>query len=211
MEIGSPMAAVQTSDPLIQARDVRVARGLKKIAPLNMSVFSGDVVALKGANGSGKTTLLRALAGLFKPLSGHLVTPVPFAFVGCEDVQNLELTVADQISFWQDFYDDRRQKKSSLFQVAEEWYLSLVLNQPIHSLSMGEKKRLSLARLSCGSFRLWLLDEPFANLDESMVEDVKTHIKDYASTGGGVVFTTPTAPPASLCCNEISVVGASCS
>ena len=65
-------------------------------------------------------------------------------------------------------------------------------------LSAGQNKRLALARLSLSPARLWLLDEPYANLDLDGIALVNTLIATHVAEGGAVLLTTHgayAAPP----------------
>src|SRR3546814_14424418 len=64
-------------------------------------------------------------------------------------------------------------------------------------LSAGQKKRLSLARLWLSPAPLWLLDEPYANLDLGGIELVNRMVQAHLQEGGAALVTTtaPTPPP----------------
>jgi heme exporter protein A len=66
------------------------------------------------------------------------------------------------------------------------------------SLSAGQNKRLALARLGLSSARLWLLDEPYANLDLDGIALVNRLVAAHVDAGGAVLLTTHgayAAPP----------------
>ena len=69
---------------------------------------------------------------------------------------------------------------------------------PLRTLSAGQKKRLALARLWTSPAPLWLLDEPYANLDLPGIELVNRMVGAHLRDGGGAVLTTHgayAAPP----------------
>ena len=71
-------------------------------------------------------------------------------------------------------------------------------DSPARRLSAGQNKRLGLARLRLQSAPLWLLDEPYANLDLDGIALVNRLIQAHLGTGGAVLLTTHgayAAPP----------------
>ena len=71
-------------------------------------------------------------------------------------------------------------------------------DQLARHLSAGQKKRLSLARLWLSPAPLWLLDEPYANLDLDGIELVNRMIREHLDEGGAALVTTHgayAAPP----------------
>jgi heme exporter protein A len=69
---------------------------------------------------------------------------------------------------------------------------------PARQLSAGQRKRLSLARLWLSPAPLWLLDEPYANLDLEGLELVNRMVQAHLRSGGAAVLTTHgayAAPP----------------
>jgi heme exporter protein A len=72
---------------------------------------------------------------------------------------------------------------------------------PAKALSQGQRRRTALARLSlCGALPLWILDEPFAALDNAAVSHMQSVVGAHLADGGMVVMTThqevPIAAPA---------------
>ena len=68
--------------------------------------------------------------------------------------------------------------------------LSAVAQQEGRTLSAGQRKRCSLARLLFCDEALWLLDEPYSNLDREGIAMLNGIIKTHLDTGGGCILTT---------------------
>ena len=63
-------------------------------------------------------------------------------------------------------------------------------DQPARTLSAGQRKRLGLARMRLLPSRLWLLDEPFANLDLEGIALVNQLVERHLAEGGGALITS---------------------
>jgi heme exporter protein A len=63
-------------------------------------------------------------------------------------------------------------------------------DQPVRMLSAGQRKRVALARLLLVPAALWLLDEPYANLDRGGIELVNRVLDDHARRGGAALITS---------------------
>ena len=66
----------------------------------------------------------------------------------------------------------------------------MLFRSPLRSLSAGQKKRVALARLLLVPAALWLLDEPYANLDRSGIELVNRLLDRHARQGGAALITS---------------------
>ena len=140
------------------------------LSNINFSLSSGDIVWVNGSNGIGKTSLLMCCAGLLRPKSGgvmwngqdiHKLYSGHIAYLGHQDAHKCELSVQENVRFWQDFYGSVYDISSALKQVG----LWQRRNQRAKTLSAGQSRRLSLARLLISAARLWILDEPSAAMD----------------------------------------------
>lgn len=187
------------SPPLIQAIDLCFSRNEERIfGPVNFHVSQGEALLVKGENGAGKTTLLRVLAGLLASesggiqLNGQVFSQDSFvamaAYVGHKHGHKAELTTLQNLLFSARL---RGQHKTAMLeQVIAECGLAGYEDTPAGKLSAGQNKRLSLARLTMQACPLWLLDEPYANLDLSGIAWVNTLIQTHVDAGGGVLIST---------------------
>jgi len=187
------------SPPLLQARGLTFARNEEAIfGPLDFSLHPGEVVLIEGDNGSGKTTLLKVLCGLLEPYSGEVLlhdAPLTLAKLSHQVALlghllglKMELSTLQNLRFAVGMGGVRSgiTPQLALASVGLEGYE----DQPLRMLSAGQKKRVALARLLLVPAALWLLDEPYANLDRSGIELVNRLLDHHARRGGAALITS---------------------
>lgn len=152
------------SNALLSAHGLRQSyHGRTVVDVAELSVATGEVLAVLGANGAGKSTLFRLLLGLERAEAGTVtrsgrtagVFQRPYLFDG---------TVADNIAYG---LKDRsaQERRARVNELAELFGLSGMLQSHVHRLSGGEAQRVALARALAVRPDVLLLDEPTANLD----------------------------------------------
>jgi ABC-type multidrug transport system fused ATPase/permease subunit len=169
------------------------------ISDVSASWRRGALLALTGPNGSGKSTLLRLLLGLAAPTAGAVA-------VGGRDVLELDLvawqkavaflpqrpfvperaTVREFVRLMAaDASDDairRAARRVALLDALERSLPQAPLDVRVGTLSAGQRQRLALARVLCrDDARVFLLDEPDANLDAGGVALVAELVRELAA------------------------------
>ena len=148
------------------------------IKDFSMELNKGEILAVMGPSGCGKTTLLGLVAGLLKPRSGEIENSFEkTSYVFQEPRLFPWLTVKENLLAVMDEKDE-----NALRTVTE--CLALVgledaLNKYPNELSGGMKNRVALARALAFGGDLFLLDEPFAALDEDLRISLSKKINDY--------------------------------
>jgi heme exporter protein A len=178
--------------------DVRCVRGEREVfAGLHFQANAGEALAVTGRNGAGKTSLLRLIAGLLMPASGSVVIEGGDAeltvaeqahYLGHRDALKPALSVAENLSFWTDFLGGGTTR--AIADCLAAVGLSHAVELPAATLSAGQRRRLSLARLLAVPRPLWLLDEPTAALDaagQAMFADL---MREHLAGGGLIVAAT---------------------
>jgi len=171
------------------------------LASLDLDVTAGRVVALHGPNGAGKTTLLRLLATRLRPARGEaqvlgcdvvrdahrvraLIALLPVyggAYGALSGRENLRLAVALRGG------DPGR---APIGEALEGVGLADAGDHLVRAYSSGMRKRLALARLSLADAPVWLLDEPYAALDEEGQALVDRMIAGARSDGRTVLVAS---------------------
>ncbi len=157
--------------------------------PVNFSLDAGEGLVIIGQNGSGKSTLLALLAGLLEPETGDIQLnndSHPIGFVGHQLGLNGDLSVAENLAFYAAFNETSADLELTL----TEFGLISLEDNLVKQLSAGQRKRAALARLSFYQQKLWLLDEPFSNLDGDGVNRVCALINQHLDRQGMLVITS---------------------
>lgn len=175
-------------------------RGDKRLArDLCFNAAPGALVRIAGLNGSGKTTLLRAICGLTYAEKGTISWTginihkdlgsyhADLAWLGHRDGLKPELSVRENLALHQ-----RMQGRhgDSLEQLIDRAGIAQFANLDIRSLSAGQKRRVAFCRVIHSGVRLWLLDEPFANLDTAGQQWGLARIREHVATGGTCILST---------------------
>ena len=203
-----PVERLETSPPpLLQALGLRFTRNDEPVfGPLDFAVDAGEALLVQGDNGSGKTTLLRVLAGLLRVDRGEILIdgrPADvfqrshaMAYLGHLPALKADLSAMENLQFLCGLHGRRRAQlpENAMAIVGLAGFEDALARQ----LSAGQKKRLSLARLWLSPAPLWLLDEPYANLDLEGIELVNRMVQAHLRDGGAALVTTHgayAAPP----------------
>jgi heme exporter protein A len=160
--------------------------------PVSFELSAGSLLLITGDNGCGKTTLLRLLAGLLDLSEGKIDSKVHPLYAGHNPAIKDDLSVEENIRFWMSFMGTRKANAGADLcqQVIDEIGLTPVALQEGRTLSAGQRKRCSLARLLFCDEALWLLDEPYSNLDPQGIAMLDRIIKSHLESGGACIMTT---------------------
>ena len=174
----------RTGEPVFELRSVSHSYGRNKVIfDVSLSVWPGEVVGLVGDNGAGKSTLLKIFAGYQRPTSGTLRfmgkdvafrTPADARAMGIEAVYQ-DLAIVEQLSLWRNFFLGkeivrtigplrvlrRRQMRMAAEAALSELGLTRVRSaeEPVWTLSGGERQSVAITRAMHFGARLLLLDE----------------------------------------------------
>jgi heme exporter protein A len=161
---------------------------------IDLDLLPGQALLLVGANGSGKSTLLRLLAGLMAPDRGSVERAteaaggaVALAWLGHVLGLKPGLTVAENLRFAVGLHGHggRVSPAQALASVGLDGFDPV----PLRELSAGQRKRVALARLLLLPAPLWLLDEPYANLDPDGCRLVDRLVDRHLRAGGSAVLS----------------------
>ena len=164
---------------------------------LSFELSAGQVLLLEGKNGSGKTSLLRILCGFREADAGQVKWCgdaindadyyVDMAYVGHLDGVKKELTVLENLRVSLAL---GQAGQYSIQKALAKVHLDDFDDALVQTLSAGQKRRLSLARLLITKNRLWILDEPFTSLDKAGIALIEALMIEHCANGGMIVLTS---------------------
>lgn len=181
--------------------------GTQALSDLSFAINNGEKIVMLGANGAGKSTLFMLLTGLLQPTSGQMrLCGQPFpakgkalrearkriglVFQNPED-QLFAMTVEQEVAFGAINLGLSmkivQQRTAKALQAVDADDLAA---RPLHHLSFGQKKRISIADLLVMDVDLLLLDEPTAWLDPANAENLTNLLDTLHSRGCGLLCST---------------------
>jgi len=182
----------------LQGRDLSCVRDDRVLfEELCFELNSGQVLLLEGENGSGKTSLLRILCGFREPDAGQVLWCGnaindsqyydDMAYVGHLDGVKKELTVLENLKVSLAL---GQSGEYSIPQALAKVQLANFDDALVQTLSAGQKRRLSLARLLITHNTLWILDEPFTSLDKQGISLIESLMIEHCNKGGMIILTS---------------------
>ena len=196
-------------EPILSARGLAKRYGrVTAMSDCDFELFPGEILAVIGDNGAGKSTMIKALSGAIRPDSGEirldgepvsLSSPIEARAHGIETVyQTLAmspaLSIADNLFLGRELRKPgplgtffRQLDKSAMRRIAKEKLSELGLmsiqdiNQPVETLSGGQRQGVAVARAAAFGTKIIILDEPTAALgvkESRKVLDLILRIRD---------------------------------
>jgi heme ABC exporter ATP-binding subunit CcmA len=191
---------MSNASPVVELRDaVVMIGGFPLLSGVTLELAPRSLTVVTGANGAGKTSLLRLLGGLVSLTSGYGVVSGVDLKTG--DLRELRRRVG-WLGHEGSFYDDLTAKENLTFAakalerplgeiptVLERVGLMRRSATPAKQLSAGQRRRLGLAWLLLRRPETWLLDEPYASLDDEGRTFFDELIGDVVAGGATVVVS----------------------
>ncbi|MFS2040767.1 ABC transporter ATP-binding protein [Agrobacterium tumefaciens] len=196
---------------MLELRNVsKMAGGEYHIHPTDLTLQRGSLNVLLGPTLSGKTTLMRLMAGLDKPSGGTIL------FNG-EDVTGWPVQKRNVAMVYQQFINypalsvyeniaspmrvagkDKATIDKEVRKAAELLRLTPYLDRTPLNLSGGQQQRTALARAIVKNANLVLLDEPLANLDYKLREELREELPRIFAESGAIFVYATTEPSEAL-------------
>jgi len=179
------------------------------LSDITMAVGAGEVTCVLGDNGAGKSTLIKIIAGLHQPSSGtYEVDGAPVSFDSPRDALERgiatvyqDLAVVPLMPVWRNFFLGNEVRKGLRMNIAfmkktckdELMAMGIDLrdvDQPIGTLSGGERQCVAISRAVYFGAKVLILDEPTAALGVKQSGVVLKYVIQARERGLGVIFIT---------------------
>lgn len=209
-------ALTEPQADILTAENLQLWRGDRRLFEhLSLEVHPACMVHVQGANGAGKTSLLRILCGLAPPDEGQVrwrgqrVERVrsefqgALAYLGHRDGLKHDLSALENLRFSCGM--QRSIAEDTLRAALDHASIANAADLPVRFLSAGQRRRVAFARVTASAAALWLLDEPFANLDAEGTALVARTVLGHLEHSGLVVMTAHRLPPELLAARVTTV------
>jgi ABC-2 type transport system ATP-binding protein len=187
---------------------------------ISFTVKYGTVFGFLGPNGAGKTTTLKILTSLLNPSFGNVTIfgndllkkqseiKRKIGVVSQNPSFEANLTVERSLDLYGLLWglNDRRIRKNKVREILKTFDLESIKNSKNDELSIGQRRRVQLAREFMHDMDLLFLDEPTVGLDPSARRMLLDHIKKHVMSGLTVFFTTHIMEEAEYLCDEIAII-----
>ena len=186
---------------------------------LNLSVKSGQVFGFLGPNGAGKSTTIKLLTTLIPASSGSL------SILGIDAVaEPLKIRHKIGVVLQQPSYEPtlsvekslekygmmwnvpKIERKKRMEQLLNDFDLVEIRKQRNEDLSIGQRRRVQVAREFMHDMELLFLDEPTVGLDPSARRKLLDYLKNKVKTGLTIFYTTHILSEAEYLCDEIAII-----
>jgi heme exporter protein A len=179
----------------LSVEQVHVWRGERHVLKgVSVQVHPRELLHISGPNGTGKTTLLRVITGLLRPEQGTVTWrgrsisryrneyQADLAYAAHEPALKSDLTALENLRFAVGL---KRRVSNAVLQAAlERTGVAGCAHLPARVLSAGQRRRVTMARILAMNAALWLLDEPFANLDAQGSVLIGQLLQAHVEAGG---------------------------
>ena len=186
---------------------------------IDLCVKSGKVFGFLGPNGAGKSTTIKLLTTLIQPTSGELI------ILGINAKENpLEIRHKIGVVLQQPSYEPslsveksldkyglmwdvpRKIRKERVEKLLSDFDLQDIRKKKTDDLSIGQRRRLQVAREFMHDMELLFLDEPTIGLDPSARRKLLDFLKQKVKNGLTIFFTTHVLTEAEYICDEIAII-----
>jgi heme exporter protein A len=174
---------------------VHVWRGDRHVLKgVSLELKPKELMHISGPNGTGKTTLLRVVSGLLRPEEGsvtwcgqsiagvRLDYQCALAYASHEPALKGDLTPLENLRFMVGLR--RPVTRAELKATLERTGVGACADLPVRVLSAGQRRRVVMARVLATQAVLWLLDEPFTNLDAAGSALLGVLLAEHVNGGG---------------------------
>ena len=190
-------------------------KGTKVIENIDLEIKNGEIFGFIGQNGAGKTTTIKMMTGILEIDEGDIFidgnepieAKMNLGLVPDSPDMFLKFKGIEYLNFIADCYnvskEDRTQKIEKL---AKEFEIYDELDNKIESYSHGMRQKIVIIGVLLHNPQNWILDEPITGLDPKSSYDLKTLMKEHASQGKTVFFSTHILEIAEKLCDRIAII-----
>ncbi len=194
-------------------------KGDYAIEDISLYGLSGEIVGILGHNGAGKSTTIKCMTGIHPYQKGtikicgydiqenHIKAKLNFGYVTDEFTLFEKMTGFEYINFLADVYKVGEQERVERIEAFQKVFsLGDAIYQIISTYSHGMKQKISIMGALIHLPKVFILDEPMVGLDPYTTNQLKNFIKDYASKGNLVLFSSHNLDVVKKLCNRVYII-----
>ena len=194
-------------------------KGKKSVDSLNLEIKNGEIFGFLGPNGAGKTTTIRMITGILDPDEGDILiddysikdNPIEakrnFGFVPDNPDIFLKLKGLEYLNFLAEVYNvPHDERKNRIENLTKKFEIYNELNNNIESYSHGMRQKIVICGALLSNPKNWILDEPMTGLDPKASFDLKQMMREHASAGNTVFFSTHILEVAEKLCDRVGII-----
>ncbi len=192
---------------------------VKAVDGIELNVKSGQVFGFLGPNGAGKSTTIKLLTTLIPPTKGKLTILGIDAVKKPLQVRNRIGVVLQQPSYEPTLSVEKsldkygmmwnvpqKIRKKRVEELLKEFNLKEIRHKKNDDLSIGQRRRVQVAREFMHDMELLFLDEPTVGLDPTARRKLLDFLKNKAKSGLTIFYTTHVLTEAEYICDEIAII-----
>lgn len=204
------MSEAPSKIPILKIENICKSFGKKNILDsLNFEIYEGEILSIFGLSGSGKSTFLKILCGFMNPDSGQIKTNYGDKKLRFQKVRNSELirslfgfasqepsfypnlTVVENLKYFGTILSvPKVDLKNRIEEILLILNLSEVRDTLSSELSEGMKKRLDIGCSIIHNPKILILDEPTANLDFRLRDELLDYVREINNVGMTIIFVS---------------------
>lgn len=211
--------------PALEAREVAKSfAGVHALRGVDLLVRAGEVHALMGENGAGKSTLIKLVTGVYRPDGGSIAlggrersfrTPLEAQAAGISTIYQ-EVNLVPMMSVARNLFLGREPRRLGLVdlrtlnrraaEILERYGVRTDVTAPVHTLGLGARQMVALARAAHTDARVVIMDEPTSSLEPREVETLFRVIRTLREQGVAVVFVSHRLDELYEICDRVTVL-----
>ena len=186
---------------------------------MNLSVKGGEVFGFLGPNGAGKSTCIKSIVGI-QPISEGSISVCGYdvktqgvgaksqiGFVPDHYALFENLTGREYLNYIADIYEvSKADRDERLTRYIERFELKDSIDNKIKTYSHGMKHKVTIIAALVHDPKVWILDEPLTGLDPTSIYQVKECMREHASKGNIVFFSSHLIDIVEKLCDRIAII-----
>lgn len=189
------------------------------VKDFNLTIEDGDVFGFIGHNGAGKSTVIKSLVGIQSitdgtiEINGYDIEKYPLqaklniGYVSDNHAVYEKLTGREYINYVADLYKvDKKTRDERIEYYTNMFGLTDALDKEAKGYSHGMKQKLVVIASLIHNPKVWVLDEPLTGLDPTSSYEIKECMREHASKGNIVFFSTHVIEVIEKLCNKIAII-----